>query len=176
MRSLLVVALIVGTMSCEKSASSAPAKRAQISRTGGTTFEIIPTEGQYGYCLAYTVSRSGLTRQLTMSRNNLSYECAAGRPVGGHAYKMPLNEGPVRVYVFFTSQAVNAATISQQILDATDRQALTLMNMRLPGQANLEVLDFTPEEDVAPQIGGLVEVDAGSVAEAPAPAVDAGQP
>ena len=167
--------MLVTAVACEKSSSNAPTKRAQISRTGGTTFEIIPTEGQYGYCLAYTVSRSGLTRQLTMSRSNLSYECASGRPVGGHAYKMPLNEGPVRVYVFFTSQAVNAATISQQILDANDRQALTLMNMRLPGQANLEVLDFTPEEDVAPQIGGLVEVDAGTVAEA-APAVDGGQP
>jgi hypothetical protein len=173
MRSLLVVGLLITAVACEKQ-PTAPSRRAQISRTGGTTFEIIPTEGQYGYCLAYTVSRSGLTRQLTMSRSNMSYECASGRPVGGHAYKMPLNEGPVRVYVFFTSQAVNAATISQQILDASDRQALTLMNMRLPGQANLEVLDFTPEEDVAPQIGGLVEVDAGTVAEAPA--ADGGQP
>src|SRR5437870_2391825 len=113
MRSLLVAGLLVTAVACEKSSTNAPVKRAQISRTGGTTFEIIPAEGQYGFYLAYTVSRSGLTRQLTMSRSNLSYECAAGRPVGGHAYKMPLNEGPVRVYVFFTSQAVNAASISQ---------------------------------------------------------------
>lgn len=176
MRSLLIAGLLVTAVACEKQPAAPPAKRASISRTGGTTFEIIPSEGQYGFCLAYTVSRSGLTRQLTMSRSNLSYECTAGRPIGGHAYKMPLNEGPVRVYVFFTSQAVNAATISQQILDASDRQALSLMNMRLPGQANLEVLDFTPEEDVAPEVGGLVEADAGSIAAAPMAAVDGGQP
>ena len=162
MRSLLVVGLLMATAACEKPSSATSNKRASIARTGGTTFEIIPAEGQYGYCLAYTVSRSGLTRQLTMSRSNQSYECAAGRPIGGHPYKMPLNEGPVRVFVFFTSQPVNAASVSQQILDATDRQALTLMNMRLPGQAHLEVLEFTPEEDIAPQVGTLVVPDAGA--------------
>ncbi|MDP2272920.1 MAG: hypothetical protein Q8N23_26930 [Archangium sp.] len=161
MRSLLVVGLLMATAACEKSSSATSSKRASIARTGGTTFEIIPAEGQHGYCLAYTVSRSGLTRQLTMSRSNQSYECAAGRPIGGHPYKMPLNEGPVRVFVFFTSQPVNAASVSQQILDANDRQALTLMNMRLPGQAHLEVLDFTPEEDVAATVGALVGFDAG---------------
>lgn len=163
MRSRLIVGLLVATAACEKSSTATPSKRASIARTGGTTFEIIPAEGQHGYCLAYTVSRSGLTRQLTMSRSNQSYECAAGRPIGGHPYKMPLNEGPVRVFVFFTSQAVNAASVSQQILDASDRQALTLMNMRLPGQAHLEVLEFTPEEDIAPTVGRLVELDAGVV-------------
>lgn len=174
MRSLLIAGLLLGAVSCEKP-QVAPTKRAAINRTGGTTFEIVPTEGQHGYCLAYTVSKSGLTRQLTMSRTNQSYECAASRPIGGHPYKVPLNEGPVKVFVFFTSQPVNAASISQQILDATDRRALTLMNMRLPGQANLEVLDFAPEEDVAAEVGKLVEADAGVVAPPPV-AVDAGQP
>ena len=172
MRFLLIAGLLVAAVACEKPSAEAAVKRASISRTGGTTFEIIPAPGQYGYCLAYTVSRSGLTRQLTMSRSNQSYECAPGRPIGGHAYKVPLNEGPVRVFIFFTSQAVNAASISQQIIDATDRQSITLMNMRLPGQAHLEVLDFAPEEDVAAQVGALVQPDAG----ASAPAVDAGQP
>jgi hypothetical protein len=175
MRSLLIAGLLVAAVACEKPVTAA-ARRASIARTGGTTFEIIPAEGQHGYCLAYTVSRSGLTRQLTMSRNNQSYECAAGRPIGGHPYKMPLNEGPVRVYVFFTSQAVNAASVSQQILDATDRQALTVMNMRLPGQASLEVLDFAPEQDIAAEVGALVETDAGAIAATAPAAVDGGQP
>lgn len=170
MRSLLIAGLLLGAVSCEKP-QVAPTKRATLNRTGGTTFEIVPTDGQHGYCLAYTVSKNGLTRQLTMSRTNQSYECAPGRPLGGHPYKVPLNEGPVKVFVFFTSQPVNAASVSQQILDATDRTALTLMNMRLPGQAHLEVLDFTPEEDVAPEVGKLVEPDAGTPE-----AVDAGQP
>lgn len=176
MRSLLIAGLLVAAVACEKPSSPPAARRASLARTGGTTFEILPAEGQHGYCLAYTVSRSGLTRQLTMSRSNQSYECAAGRPIGGHAYKMPLNEGPVRVYVFFTSQAVNAASVSQQILDATDRQALTLMNMRLPGQASLEVLDFTPEQDIAAEVGALVEPDGGTIAASAPTIVDGGQP
>lgn len=171
MRSLFIAGLLLAAVACENPSPGTPVKRASISRTGGTTFEIIPAEGQHGYCIAYTVSRSGLTRQLTMSRSNQSYECAAGRPIGGHAYKVPLNEGPVRIYVFFTSKPVNAASVSQQILDATDRQSLSIMNMRLPGQATLEALDFGPEEDVAAQVGALVQHDAGA-----SPAVDGGQP
>ncbi len=168
MRSLLIAGLLLGAVACEKPQVVAT-RRAAINRTGGTTFELVPAEGQHGYCLAYTVSKSGLTRQLTMSRTNQSYECAAGRPIGGHPYKVPLSEGPVKVFVFFTSQPVNAASISQQILDAPNRQSLSVMNMRLPGQASLEVLDFAPEEDVAPEVGSLVEADAGVVT------VDAGQ-
>lgn len=174
MRSIFIAGLLLGALACEKPAPPPQAKRASIGRTGGTTFEIVPAEGQHPWCLAYTVSRSGLTRQLTMSRSNQSYECAAGRPLGGHAYKVPLNEGPVRVFVFFTSQPVNAASVSQQILDATDRQAISIMNMRLPGQAHLEVLDFAPEEDVAAEVGALVVPDGG--APDAATAVDAGQP
>lgn len=160
MRSLLVIAslLLVG---CEKPAE-VPTKRATLNRTGGTTFEIIPGTGQYPNCLAYTVSKSGLTRQLTMSRSNQSFECVGGRPLGAHAYKVPLNEGPVRIYVFFTSQKLNAGTVSQELLDAPDRQALSLMNMRLPGNAALEVLDFVPEEDVAAELGTVVGEDAGA--------------
>ncbi len=169
MRQFLVAVLLLGAVACEKSAPLPPVKRASINRTGGTTFEIIPAAGQYEHCLAYTVSRSGLTRQLTMSRANQSFHCIAGQPLGSHGYKIPLNEGPVRVFIFFTTQPVHAASLSQQILDAPDRQALTVMNMRLPGQAALEVLDFVPEEDVAAEEGGLVIPDAG------APDADGGQ-
>lgn len=174
MRTSLVVALAMTLAACDEKA--APSKRAQLNRTGGTTFEIITGAGQLPYCLAYTVSRSGLTRQLTMSRSNMSYECTAGKSLGKHAYKVPLNEGPVRVYVFFTSQPVNAASVSQQLLDAPDRQALSIMNMRLPGNAALEVLDFAPEEDVAAEVGEILgannATDAGTGA--PAEASDAG--
>ncbi|MFT3706602.1 MAG: hypothetical protein QM817_02940 [Archangium sp.] len=173
MRSCLIVALAVTLAACDD--KPAPTKRATLNRTGGTTFEIVPSPGQQPFCLAYTVSRSGLTRQLTMSRSNQSFECTAGKPLGKHAFKVPLNEGPVRVYIFFTSQAVNAASVSQQLLDAPDRQALQVMNMRLPGVAVLEALDFTPEEDVAAEVGEVLgAVDAGAAAPPAPEAVDAG--
>lgn len=172
MRTCFVIALLVTLAACEDKA--APTRRAQLNRLGGTTFEIVPGPNQLPFCLAYSVSRSGLTRQLTMSRSNLSYECPAGKPVGKHPYKAKLDEGPVRIYVFFTSQAVNAASVSQQLIDAPDRQALSIMNMRLPGNAALEVLDFVPEEDVAAEVGELLGApDAGAPEPAPAP-VDAG--
>lgn len=141
---------------CTTPAPPASPARAEVRRTGGSTFELVPAPGQHPHCLAFTVSRGGLTRQLTMSSTNQSFECPAGQPVGQHAFKVPLNEGPVRVYVLFTSQPVNAASVSQQLLDAPDRQALSVMHLRLPGAAALEALDFAPAEDVAPEVGGLV--------------------
>lgn len=36
------------------------------------------------------------------------------------------------------------------------------MNMRLPGKATLDLLEFTPEQDVAPEVGGIVREDAGT--------------
>jgi len=120
-RSSLVVVLGLALAACSQKTAEAPLKRATLQRTGGTTFEIIPSAGQMPFCVAYTVSRSGLTRQLTMSRSNQSFECPAGKPVGHHAYKVPLNEGPVKVYLFFTKQAVNAASVDQQIPHAPDR-------------------------------------------------------
>ncbi|MGV3622230.1 MAG: hypothetical protein ACO1OB_15510 [Archangium sp.] len=161
MRSVFVIASLLLAVACDKPAAGSN-KRASLNRTGGTTFEVIPSADQHQHCLIYTVSRSGLTRQMTMSGNNQSFDCIAGRPIGGHSYRVPLNEGPVRVYVFFTSQKVNAAAVSQELLEAPNRQALSAMNMRLPGNVTLETLDFTPEEDVAPEVGRVVGVDAGS--------------
>lgn len=173
MRSFLLVAFVLGAVGCEKSGKPEPVKRVALTRTGGTTFELVPSEGQYEHCLIYTVSRSGLTRQLTMAKSNQSFHCPAGKPVGGHAYKVPLNEGPVKIFVLFTSQSVNAGSVSQQILDSADRQKLNVMDLRLPGQAALEVIEFTPEEDVAPEVGEVLGVDAGTTA---APATDGGAP
>lgn len=179
MRALLLAGLLAGAVGCEKS-PVVPQTRAAINRTGGTTFEIVPAAGQFPNCLAFTVTKNGLTRQLTMSHSNQSFQCAAGRPVAGHSYKVPLSEGPVKVYVFFTSQAVNAALVAQEILEARDRQGISAMDLRLPGNVVLEVIDFVPEEDTEPELGHLLHrdggvepaVDAGSAEVA----VDAGQP
>jgi hypothetical protein len=161
MRSLLLAVLCIGAMACEKPAPAAQ-KRATLSRTGGTTFQLIPGEGQLPYCLAYTVSKAGVIRQLTMSAENESFSCPGATAVGKRAFKVPLEEGPVKVFLLFTSQPVNAASVSQQLLDAPDRQNLSVMNMRLPGKATLDLLEFTPEQDVAPELGGIVREDAGA--------------
>ncbi len=145
-RLLVTVALLLTACPASKPTAT---KRVTLHRTGGTTFELVPEEEQFQYCLAYTVSRSGLTRQLTMSPSNNSWTCPAGAPIGHHAFKVPVNEGPVKVYVLFTTQPVTAGAVSQQLLDASDRQRVNVMDLRLPGSASLESLDFTPEDDVA---------------------------
>jgi hypothetical protein len=156
----IVLAALAVVTACQKPVAE-PEKRARLRRTGGTTFELLPAEGQYEHCLAYTVSKRGLTRQLTMSRKNESFHCKPNVPVGGHAYRVPLDEGTVKVYVLFSSIEVNAGSVSQQILDAADRQKLNVMDMRLPGQATLDTLEFTPEEDVPAVVGGELGGDAG---------------
>lgn len=158
MRALLVVTLALAA--CSK--PDAPKTRASLVRTGGTTFQVVPSEGQHPYCLLFTVSQSGLTRQLTMSSKNQAFSCPAGAPVGKRTFKVPRNEGPVKVYAFFFTQPVNAGALAQDILEAKDRQALSVMDMRLPGQASLETLRFEPEDDVAPEVGGLLGGDAGA--------------
>lgn len=174
MRTALIL-LLLGA-ACVQPKSSDSLKRVALNRTGGTTFELIPSEGQYPYCLIYTVTKSGLTRLLTMSRKNESFECPAGSPVGGHPYRVPLEEGPVKIYTLFTSQAVSAASVSQQLLEQKNRQQLSAMDMRLPGAAALEVLELSPEADVVATVGealgqGTVEpVDGGVEPETPRPA------
>jgi hypothetical protein len=168
---LLATALLALVSACNQLAPTSPVKRVTLERTGGTTFRLVTAPGQLPYCLAYTVSGAGLTRQLTMSRLNQSFECAGGQPIGKHPFRVPLDEGPVKIHVIFTSQPVNAGSVSQQIMEAENRQALHVMSMRLPGNAFIETLEFVPEEDTPAEVGGLVTQDAGTPAEG-----DAGAP
>lgn len=160
MRASLIL-LLLGA-ACAQTKPAEPPRRAVLNRTGGTTFELVPSDGQHPYCLVYTVSKSGLTRLLTMSRRNESFECPPGQAIGAHAYRVPLDEGPVKVYLLFTSQPVSAASVSQQLLEQRDRQRLSVMDMRLPGAAAMEVLEFVPEEDVAATLGEALEPPAAS--------------
>jgi hypothetical protein len=161
MRTFIIAGLLCSAVACEKSAAPTTERRVTLHRTGGTTFELLPNAGQYPHCLVYTVAKNGVIRQLTMAADNKAVACPAGQVVAGHAFKVPLHEGPVRVFVFLTTQQVSAGSLSQQILEAADRQHLSVMNMRIPGDAMLEVLDFAPESDVAAVEGGLLVTDAG---------------
>ena len=135
MRKALTLVAATAMFACPK-APEPPAKRVELRRTGGSTFELIPAAGQAEHCLAFTVARNGLIRQLTMSARNLAYDCPAGKPIGKHSYRVPLGEGPVKIWVLFTSQQVNAGSVAQQLLEARDPQKLNVMDMRLPGAAD----------------------------------------
>jgi hypothetical protein len=161
MRRALVLSLVVG-LGCTPAKPAAGPHKAALRRTSGTTFELLPAEGQFEHCLAYTVSGKGLFRQLTMSRANESFHCPAGQRVGGHAYRVPLSEGPVKVIVLFSSDPVNAGSVSQQLLELPNPRAFSALSLRLPGQAAVELLDFAPEEEAAPTEGGPLQPGGGA--------------
>jgi hypothetical protein len=161
MNRLLLLTTLALSMACPDS-KPAMITRAALNRTGGTTFEIVPTAEQFPYCLAYTVAQNGLTRQLTMSTKNTSFECPGGKPVAGHSFRVPMTDGPVKVIVLFTSQPVKAGSVSLQLLESANRQAINVMDLRLPGNASLEALEFTPEEDVAATVGQTLVHDSGA--------------
>lgn len=152
------VAVLVLVAGCtdDKNKSGPPA-RAQLRKVSGSTIEIVPTEGQLPYCLVYTVSQKGIIRQLTMTRENRSIKCEAGRPIANTSFRVPTQEGPVKVYILFSDQRVQAGSIAQQIMDKQGQERMTAMDFRLPGQAFLERLEFTPEEGGTPVTGAVVD-------------------
>ncbi len=94
-----------------------------------------------------------------MSAANQSFECAAGVPIAGRAFRVPLDEGPVKVHLLFSSEPVNASSVAQQLLELKDLTDVTVMELRLPGHASLETLDFEPEADKAPAEGKVLTRD-----------------
>ncbi len=159
----LVLVLTFAVVACSKQ-PEAPPKRVTLRQMTGATYELIPGSGQSPYCLVYTVSPKGLIRQLTMSADNLSFECPAGQPIGRHPFRVALNEPSVKVLVLFTSQQVSATSVSQQLLDSQRAASLTAMDLRLPGQATLEVLDFVATPEVPAEEGTLIEIDSKTAA------------
>lgn len=150
------VAVLALGAGCTDEPRSGPPARAQLRKVSGSTMEIVPTEGQLPYCLVYTMSQKGVIRQLTMTRENRSIKCDAGKPVAHTSFRVPVQEGPVKVYIFFSDQRIQAGSVAQQLVEMQGRERMTAMDFRLPGQAFLEVLEFTPEEGGAPITGTVV--------------------
>jgi hypothetical protein len=135
--------------------SSAPTQRVEIRRISGDTIQVIPSEGQMPYCLVLTHSGKGVVRQLTMSKNNVSVKCPAGEPILGQAYKIPVDEGPVKIHVFFSDQRLEAGSVANQ-LNEMQSPSFSPIDLRLPGKVLVETIDFIPSESNEPRPGILV--------------------
>ena len=169
MRNGAVLAVLGLLVACADEKKADGNTRVSLRRLTGTNFELVPAEKQHPHCLVFTISSNGVIRQLTMSRENTSYTCPAGKPIGGHSYRVPLDEGTVKVHVLFSSQRVNAASVAQQLLDLRDRPQISSMDLRLPGNATIETISFVPEAEAPPPIGGLVGKDGITDADAGVP-------
>jgi hypothetical protein len=151
-----VAVLVLGIACTDDKSRGGPPARAQLRKVSGSTIEIVPTDGQLPYCLVYTVSQKGIIRQLTMTRENRSIKCDSGKPIANTSFRVPTQEGPVKVYVFFSDQRIQAGSVAQQLMDVQNKERMTAMDFRLPGQAFVEMLEFTPEEGGTPVIGEVV--------------------
>jgi hypothetical protein len=154
MKAVAVVAL--GTVGCTQQQKPAATARAELRTVSGSTMEIIPKEGQYPYCMLFTVSEKGIIRQLTMTRENRSIKCDAGKRIYNSSFRVPVEEGKVRAYILFSDQRIQAGSVAQQLYDLRDKPRLTAMDFRLPGSVSVEMLEFTPQPGGEPVTGAVV--------------------
>lgn len=167
MRSLgsiaIAAAVCLGLVACEKRNGNQVA-RAEVRKVTENTFEILPTEGQMPYCLVFTRSDTGIIRQLTMTHENKSVRCEAGKAVGGVRFRIPVDEGAVKVHVFFSDQKLNAGSIAQQLYEEKANPSFHPMDLRLPGNVVVQSLDFQPQQPSEPAMVGGVIGESGEVA------------
>jgi hypothetical protein len=152
-RHLVAAGALAGLAACSRSGT--PTHRVEVRRISGDTVQIVPNEGQMQYCLVFTHSGKGVVRQLTMSKSNNSVKCPAGEPVLGQAYRIPVEEGPVKIHVFFSDQRLEAASVANQLNDMAN-PSFSPIDFRLPGKVVVETLDFIPTESAEPAPGQLV--------------------
>ena len=150
---LAVVALFTG---CRDGGKEAAPKRAELRSLDGSIVEFVTQPGQLPFCLLFTVSEKGVVRQLTMTRQNLSITCDPGVPIGRTTFRIPPEEGKVYAYIFYSDQKLVAGTVAQQIYEHEQGGRLNAMNFRLPGQVQMETLEFTPTGGPAPTVGERV--------------------
>ena len=163
-RHVVAAFALAGLCACAR--SGAPTNRVEIRRISGDTLQIIPHEAQMPYCLVFTHSGKGVVRQLTMSKNNTSVKCPPGEPVLGQAYRVPVEEGPVKIHVFFSDQRLEAASVANQLNEMTN-PSFKPIDFRLPGKVVVEILDFIPTESPEPAPGQLVPKPAEPAANRP---------
>lgn len=155
MNSRRVVAGVALALLAGCARSGVPTQRMELRRISGDTVQFVPTEGQMQYCLVFTHSGKGVVRQLTMSKSNVSVRCPAGEPVLGQAYRIPAEEGPVKIHIFFSDQRLEAASVANQ-LNEMAAPSFNPIDFRLPGKVVVETIDFIPSETNEPKPGALV--------------------
>jgi hypothetical protein len=155
------VVLATMLMACPE--TKARIHRVELRKLSGTTVQLLPLQGQLPYCLVFTIAASGVIRQLTMNPEDSALECPANAPIGGVTYRLPVAEGKVKIYVLFFDRKLKASSVAAQIVDkareatpSPDGVELTATDLRLPGQATVEVLDLLPIAEGEAMTGTIV--------------------
>ncbi|MFY1830214.1 hypothetical protein ACN47A_30140 [Myxococcus fulvus] len=152
----MVLAVAAMSVGCQDGKKEDRITRAQVRKTGPATMEVIPSSGQLPYCMLYTVSEKGVIRQLTLTRENRSIRCDANKPVANTSFRVPTQEGKVKVYIFFSDERIPAGPVAQQLYDLRGQDRISAMDLRLPGRVFVETMDFVPEEGTTEITGAVV--------------------
>jgi hypothetical protein len=140
--------LVVALTACTPAANKPDGERFRLERVGPASIQILPNSGQLPYCLAFTASDRGVVRLLTMSAKNEAFKCEANQAVGGMPFRVPPDEGPVRVIVVFADQQVEATPIAAQVREISFKQRrVNGMDLRAPGTVTVESIEFVPAPD-----------------------------
>jgi hypothetical protein len=138
------LAVLLLALGCKETAQKV--HRVELHKVKGDLVELIPLEGTPPHCLAFSISQSGVVRQLTMNEDNLSADCAPGRPIGnGEPFRIPAREGKVRIYVLFSDQKLEAQPIADQIHEFASKPDLTVLDLRAPGRVVTDMIEFVPD-------------------------------
>ena len=147
-----VFAALFLLVACKNENQPTPQGRFEIKKLTGDTVQFIPAKDQLPFCLFFTRSQNGTLRQMTMSLENRSVHCPAGQPVMGQTFRIPPDEGTVKVLGVFSDQKLNAASIAQQLYENAEAGP---MDLRAPGKVNAQQTSFTPSTE-GPQPGGVI--------------------
>src|SRR3954470_65891 len=160
----IAVGVVLGALLSACPAPPEVKHKAELRNVGGSTIQVIPAEGQLPYCLVFTISEGKVVRQLTMNRDNKSVKCEAGQPIGNVSFRVPKEEGKVRVLVFFSDRKLQAGSLAQQIYElASEGKQFYPYDLRLAGDVKVETLEFEPAEEM-PTVSGEAVGKGGTVA------------
>src|SRR5438477_8736390 len=85
-----------------KDAPLSPSHKIEVRRVAGDQIEIVPLAGTPTNCLVFTISASGVVRQLTMNADQTSLDCEPGTRIGKESFRIPAREGKVRIFAVFS--------------------------------------------------------------------------
>ena len=128
-----------------KDAPLSPSHKIEVRRVAGDQIEIVPLAGTPTNCLVFTISASGVVRQLTMNAEQTSLDCEPGKQIGREPFRIPAREGKVRIFAVFSDQKLAAGPIAEQVNELGGKPGFTGLDLRAPGHVVTDLVEFAPE-------------------------------
>jgi hypothetical protein len=128
-----------------KDAPQAPSHKIEVRKVSGDQIELVPLAGAPPNCLVFTISASGVVRQLTMNAEETSVDCEAGKRIGNDSFRIPSREGKVRIFAVFSDQKLAAPALAEQVNELGGKPGFTGLDLRAPGRVVTDLVEFVPE-------------------------------